>query len=94
MANEATLEQPITGLNDVEKAFLERARKLFDANTDWFRFEGFAFGMRSPLFAKTRSHQNILENPLYIALRDMWIQLGIRQGWVADDTRGSEEGGR
>jgi hypothetical protein len=95
MANEAvTLEQPITGLNEVEQAFLARARRMFAANTNWFEFEDFAFGMGSPLFSKTRSHQNILEHPLYRALTDMWLQLGVRQGLVRDDSRGTEEGGR
>jgi hypothetical protein len=94
MANEVTLEPPITGLNETEKAFLERARRMFAENTDWLEFEGFAFGMRSPVFAKTRSHKNILEHPLYIALQDMWLELGIRQGMVKDDSRGSETRGR
>lgn len=94
MANEATLEQPVTGLNEEEQAFLKAARRLFDENTDWFEYESFVFGMQSPVFSKTRSHKKVVDSPLYIALRDMWIQLGIRQGRVADDTRGSEEGGR
>lgn len=94
MANEATLEQPITGLNELEQAFLEHARRLFAENTSWFEFEEFAFGMHSPLFLKTRSHQNILEHPLYQALTDMWLQLGVRQGMVKDESRGSEEGSR
>ena len=89
MANEATLEQPVTGLNEAEEAFLEVARRMFAENTDWFEFESFAFGMRSPLFEKTRSHKNILEHPLYVALTDMWIELGIRQGKVKDGPRGS-----
>ena len=94
MANEATLDEPVTGLNETERAFLGRARKLFAQNTDWFEFEGFAFGMRSPVFAKTRSHKKVVESPLYIALRDMWLELGVRQGKVRDDSRGSEERSR
>lgn len=96
MANEATtLEQTVTGLNEREQAFLAVTRRMFAENTDWFEFESFAFGMQSPVFSKTRSHKNVLQNPLYIALRDMWIELGIRQGRVAaDDERGSEEGSR
>jgi len=94
MANEATLEQPITGLNEREQAFLETARRLFAENTDWFEFESFVFGMQSPVFAKTRSHRNILEHPLYRALTDMWLELGVRQGMVKDDSRGSSQGSR
>lgn len=94
MANEATLEHPVSELNEVEKKFLEAARRLFEQNVNWLEFEGFAFGMRSPLFAKTRSHKNILEHPLYVALTDMWLELGVRQGMVKDGPRGSETGGR
>jgi len=50
-------------LNVEELAFLERALSMFKKNTDWFQFEDFAFGMRSPLFSKTRSHKEVLENP-------------------------------
>lgn len=81
MANEALLEHPIGELNEVEKQFLEAARRLFEKN-------------RSPLFKKTRSHKNILEHPLYIALTDMWLELGVRQGKAADAERGSETGSR
>ena len=89
MANEATLEQPVTGLNEAESKFLKRARKMFAENTDWIEFENFAFGWGSPVFSKPRTHKNILEHPLYIALRDMWLELGVRQGMVKDDSRGS-----
>lgn len=71
-----------------EQAFLARARSKFNENTDWFQFEDFAFGMRSPLFSKTRSHRNLRENPLYIALRDMWLQLGVQQGRIAAPAKG------
>ncbi len=92
-----TFESGLTFSNEeleAEKKFLERARRLFAENTDWLEFEGFAFGMRSPVFAKTRSHKKVVESPLYIALRDMWLELGVRQGKVADDSRGSEGGSR
>lgn len=94
MANEATLDLPVTELNEKEQAFLEAARRMFAENTDWLEFESFVFGMDSPVFSKTRSHRNVIESPLYIALRDMWLQLGVRQGMVRDESRGNEEGGR
>lgn len=72
-----------------EQRFLEIARGKFLQNTDWFEFEDFAFGSRSPLFAATRSHRDVLTHPLYLALKDMWLQLGVRQGRVAPS--GNEE---
>jgi len=66
-----------------EQAFLRAAREKYLHNADWFEFEDFVFGSRSPLFTKERSHQDILEHPLYIALKEMWLELGVRQGRVA-----------
>lgn len=72
-------------LNAEEEAFLQRGRALFTANTDWLEFESFAFGMGSPIFSAARSHHGPpAENPLYVELRGMWLQLGVRQGKVRD----------
>lgn len=71
-------------LTPEEDAFLGRARKKFEQNADWFDFEDFAFGSRSPLYSRTRSHRDVLTHPLYIALKDMWLELGVRQGKVKD----------
>jgi hypothetical protein len=70
-------------LTEHERAFLKRAREKFDANVDWFEFEDFAFGMRSPIYSKQRSHPDVVEHPLYTALKAMWLDLGMRQGRVA-----------
>lgn len=70
-------------LNPEEQRFLERAREKFRRNVDWFAFEDFAFGMRSPIYSPTRSHRDILTNPLFRELNDMWLQLGVRQGRIA-----------
>ena len=67
-----------------ETSFLARAREKFAGDVDWFEFEEFAFGSRSPLYSKTRSHQDVLVHPLYIALKDMWLELGVRQGKIKD----------
>ena len=69
------------GIND--SAFLRRARENFARNMDWLEFEELAFGMRSPIFAKGRTHRDVRENPLYTELRDMWLELGVRQGYIA-----------
>ena len=81
-------------LTQEEDAFLRRARKKSAENADWFEFEDFAFGSRSPLYAKTRSHKDVLTHPLYIALKDMWLELGVRQGKVKDASGRKARGGR
>lgn len=80
----ATIDDGLSTLNADETAFLARARANVRKNMDWLAFEEFAFGMQSPLFAKTRSHKDVRENPLYLALRDMWLDLGVRQGYIAN----------
>lgn len=77
-----------------EDAFLDRARSLFRANADWLEFEDFAFGPRSPLFSRDRSHRDVLAHPLYAALKEMWLELGVRQGRVkgADASRRKTRG--
>ena len=76
-----------------EISFLARAREKFAENTDWFEFEDFAFGARSPLYSKTRSHQDVLAHPLYVALKEMWLDLGVRQGRI-NDASGRKARGR
>jgi len=70
-------------LTSEERKFLREARKKYKENTDWFEFEDYAFGMRSPLFSRNRSHIDVLGHPLYIALKEMWLDLGERQGRIA-----------
>lgn len=65
-----------------EKSFLHRAQRKFRENADWLEFEEFAFGSRSPLYSKTRSHQDVLQHPLYLALKEMWLDLGVNQGRI------------
>ena len=68
----------------------EEKRRLFDAayerfrrNTNWFEFEQLVFSYTSPLFRHAKSRAEVLRDPLYLALKDMWLQLGINQGFVA-----------
>jgi hypothetical protein len=81
------LDQPTEGLSPEERDFLRQAEKKFRSNANWFEFEDFAFGMRSPLFSRQRSHLDVLRHPLYLALKEMWLDLGIRQGLVSPSTR-------
>jgi hypothetical protein len=70
-------------LTDDERTFYSLAVKKYRANADWLAFEEYAFGMRSPIYKRQRSHLDVLESPLYIALREMWLDLGVKQGMVA-----------
>jgi hypothetical protein len=75
-----------------EQQFLARAEARFAEGADWLEFEDFAFGPRSPLFSRTRSQQDVLKHPLYLALREMWLELGVRQGRIAPPGEGSSDG--
>jgi hypothetical protein len=70
-------------MNAEEREFLRQAEAKYRANVNWLDFEDFAFGMRSPLFARKRSHLDVLKHPLYRALKEMWLDLGERQGQVS-----------
>ena len=83
-----------SGLTDIERRFLQLAQRKFRENADWFEFEDFAFGMRSPLFSRLRSHRDVLTHPLYVPLRDMWLQLGVKQGRIAPSNHQKDDATR
>ncbi len=72
----------LDSLTAEEKKFYKQAIKRFRENTKWLSFDEFAFGMRSPIYNGRRSHIEVLENPLYLALKDMSLQLGVQQGLI------------
>ncbi|HYR30056.1 MAG TPA: hypothetical protein VEU30_16420, partial [Thermoanaerobaculia bacterium] len=76
MAKMVSVQDNLSKLSPDETAFLARARANFAKNMNWLEFEEFAFGMRSPLFSRQRTHKVVRENPFYTALRDMWLELG------------------
>ena len=73
----------LNGLNATEKRFYLRALKEFRKNVNWLEFDHFALGKHSPLYNGKRSYLEVLKHPLYLALKDMWLQLGTDQGMVA-----------
>ena len=77
-----------------EQQFLGRAQAKFAEGADWLAFEDFAFGPRSPLFSRTRSQQDVLKHPLYLALRAMWLELGVQQGRIAAAQEGKGDAAR
>jgi len=84
----ATDDQPLTA---EEQSFLKRARGKHRDNINWLEFEEFAFGSRSPIFASSRSHRDVLQHPLYEALKEMWLDLGVRQGRIATPVKGDDQ---
>ena len=70
----------LEGLSEELEKFYRQAVKKFMENVEWMRFEEFVFGARSPLHGRHQSHQALLRDPLYLALKDMWQQLGVQQG--------------
>ena len=88
------IEHASDRLTPEEHAFLRQAERKYRANANWFEFEDFAFGMRSPLFSRQRSHLDVLKHPLYLALKEMWLDLGVRQGLVSASKPQEERGAR
>ena len=62
-----------------EKKFYKQAIKRFQENTNWLSFDEFAFGITSPIYKGQRSHIEVLKSALYLALKDMSLQLGVQQ---------------
>lgn len=77
-------------LDGADADFFRRALDKFHSNANWSSFENFAFGPSSPIYARRKSYGRLVKDPLYRALQDMWLQLGVNQGEVQDD-RGEGE---
>jgi hypothetical protein len=84
-----TVQNPITKdefeLSQAETEFYSRALTKFHENADWSAFESFAFNPGSPIYGRRKSYGRLVLDPLYRALQDMWLQLGVNQGEVQDD---------
>ncbi|HEY6328377.1 MAG TPA: hypothetical protein VI756_03500 [Blastocatellia bacterium] len=79
---ETDVRLDLTMLAPDEKQFYRQALQRFQENAAWGAFDDFAFGMRSPIYRRKASHLDVLKSPLYLALKDMSIQLGVRQGLI------------
>jgi hypothetical protein len=73
----------LSTLSEQEEVFFREAQKRARASVPWFEFDDFAFGMSSPLYAKRDTDRAVVEHPLFAALKDMWLELGVRQGRIA-----------
>lgn len=89
------VENPITNekfdLSDKEAEFFNRALQKFKQNCKWTPFENFAFGTNSPIYFRHKSFGNLRKDPLYRALQDMWLQLGVNQDEITDDRKPGEK---
>ncbi|MBI3490246.1 MAG: hypothetical protein HY047_00355 [Acidobacteria bacterium] len=81
------LEIDLSALNESERTFYRTALRKFMQNTPWLAFDAFAFGMMSALYRGRTSHLEVLKSPLYLALKDMSLQLGVQQGMIARKSR-------
>lgn len=70
-------------LSGRQAKFYRQAVERFVAKMNWTDFDDFAFGRESPLYDGVQLRRDVLDTPLYLELRDMWIKLGIEQGYVA-----------
>lgn len=70
-------------LNETEKKFYRQALRKFQSNTDWLAFDEITFGMTSPIYSNHTSRRDVAKNPLFLVLKDMWLQLGVQQGKIA-----------
>jgi hypothetical protein len=77
-------------LDDEKKRFFEAAQNQFRNNANWFEFEQLVFSYTSPVFHRSRNRAEVLRDPLYHSLKDMWLQLGIQQGFVAVDSESAD----
>lgn len=71
------------GLTEAQLKFYRQAVEKFRNNVSWLEFDEFALGAKSPIFARQSSHLDVLKDPLYLALKDMWLRLGVKQGMIA-----------
>lgn len=68
----------LTTLTNDEQQFYLQAKKRFDENTDWLGFDEFAFAPRSLVY----NGLDAMKSPLYLAIKDMSLQLGVQQGKI------------
>ncbi len=80
---ETKVKISLDDLTETEKKFYRQALKKFRENISWLAFDEFAFGRQSPIYAHRRSHLDVLKEPLFLALKDMSLQLGVQQGMIA-----------
>jgi hypothetical protein len=89
---DSDLRIDLSGIDAERKRFYQLATEKLHKNVDWLEFEDFAFSFGSPVFKSSKDRQEVLTDPLFLVLKDMWLRLGIQQGMVAPskETRAKE----
>jgi len=77
----------LSDLRGERKRFYQVATEKLNANVAWLEFEEFAFSFDSPVFRASRSRREVLSDPLYLPLKDIWLRLGSMQGLVSSPVR-------
>lgn len=90
---ETGVEIKLTELTERQRKFYQQALEKFRQNTHWLAFDAFAFGAMSPLYFGRKSHLEVLKDPLYQALKDMCLQLGVQQGMINRNASKEKHGG-
>ncbi|HEY0159419.1 MAG TPA: hypothetical protein VGF28_19185 [Thermoanaerobaculia bacterium] len=86
-------EIDLSNLDEERQQFFATARAKLRNNVSWFDFESFAFGANSPIYRGVTSRRDVLRDPLYLALKDIWLRLGVKQGLVRDSRLATEKAG-
>jgi hypothetical protein len=72
----------VATLSAEKQQFFTLAYAKYKENVNWFDFEQFIFSHHSPVFQSSRRRTDVLGDALYVALKDMWLRLGMKQGFV------------
>ena len=71
----------LRSLNKVQKKYFMKAWDDFQSDMLCWNFEHINFSKR--LFEIVSRGEDILQHPLYLALVELWLALGVNQGEVA-----------
>jgi len=77
----------LENLTEEEQKLYREAVKEFMTNINCWEFERFISELIDLIRYKVRAHTDLIENPLYMALEDMWLQLGVQQGEMRRDSK-------
>lgn len=79
----------LSALTDKQRAFFERADRLFSQGAPWSDFQNFYLQRQSAIWfngGDPRSERlptsQVTRSPLYRAVKDMGLRLGVAQGYL------------
>ena len=74
-------------LSSEESLFWREAQSRFKRNENWINFENFAFGLKSPIYRRMNRQIKLRDFPLFQALKDMHLHLGVQQGAIYEEQK-------